>query len=301
MSAITLAEYSKTVQDPLRRGVIETLYEDEPIMGLIPFKSIKGLAYPYNQEEALPGVSFRNINESYTSTYGVVNRKVETLKPFGGQSETDRALIEAYGQAERSSRDRMFTKAMALKFVQTMMYGNSPAARAGAAFTDSKGWDGIQARVTAGQTIDALGSTGSDGSSVFAIRFGDGYLQGLQTMAGVAVEDLGMKNPPAFMTFIEHIAGVGIFHGRAVGWIKNIRASGQVLTVTMMNQLRDLIVGSPDAYIMSKRSRQQLWTSAAGLGVAMGITIDQLGKPVPAWDGKPIYVSDAVIDTETNG
>jgi hypothetical protein len=45
MAAITLHEFAKTVEDPLRRGIIETLYEDEPIYGLFPFLSIAGLAY----------------------------------------------------------------------------------------------------------------------------------------------------------------------------------------------------------------------------------------------------------------
>ena len=298
MPAITLAEYSKTVQDPLRRGIIETTYEDEPVFGLVPFRSIAGLALPYNQEESLPGISFRNINESFTPTSGVVNRKVEVVKPFGGESDVDTVLVDAYGREERTGRDRMFAKAIAVKYVQTMLYGNSGIRNP--AYNDVKGFDGIETRVTVAQTVDALGTGASDGSSVFAIRFGDGYVQGLQTPAGVSVKDLGeLESKPAFRMRIQHVAGLAVFHGRAIGWIKDLRASGQVLTTVFMNALRDKFVGKPDLYLMSRRSLTQLENSAHTLGVALGIRMSELGFPVETWGGVPIYTSDAVLDTET--
>jgi len=164
-----------------------------------------------------------------------------------------------------------------------------------------KGFDGLEARVTSGQTVDGLGTGASDGSSVFAIRFGDGYCQGLQTPAGLPVKDLGeIESKPAFRMRIQHAAGLAVFHGRSIGWIKDLRASGQVLTTVMMDQLLDLIVGSPSVFIMSKRSRRQLKTSAhlAG-GPALGVQMSRLGFPVETWGGIPIFVSDAVLDTET--
>ena len=303
MPAITQAEFAKTVTDPLRRGIIETLFEDELIMGLIPFRTVNGLALPYNQEEALPLVNFRNLNEPFTQTAGVVNRKVETLKPFGGESDTDIVLVDAYGQEERTGRDRMFSKAMGVKYVQTMLYGNSGTRNS--TFDDVKGFDGIEARVTTGQTIDALGTGGSDGSSVFAIRFGDGFVQGLQTPSGLAVKDMGeIEASPTLRTRIQHVAGLAIYHGKAVGWIKDLRAATQVLTRQMMDDLMDLIVGRPSVIIMSKRSRAQLKTSVwgsggpgAGAGLSVGMTA--AGDIVDTWGNTPILVSDAVLDTET--
>ena len=298
MPAITLAEYAKTVEDPLRRGIIETLYEDEPAYGLVPFRSINGLALPYNQEESLPGVSFRNLNEAFTQTSGVVNRKIEVVKAFGGESDVDTVLVDAYGREERTGRDRMFAKAMSVKFLQTMLYGNSGIRNP--AYNDTKGFDGIEARVTAGQTVDAAGTGASDGSSVFAIRFGDGYCQGLQTPSGVSVKDLGeLESAPAFRMRIQHVAGLAVFHGRSIGWIKDLRAAGQVLTALMMDELVDKISGTPSMLLMSKRSRRQLKTNAYSLGIALGVGLNAMGMPVETWGGVPIYVSDAVIDTET--
>ena len=300
--AITLFEFMKTVDDPLRAGVIETLYTEEPIFQYIPFRDVAGLALPYNTEESLPSVAFRNLNEAFSVSHGVVQRNVEVMKPFGGDSDTDKVLVNAYGNAERVSRDRMFTKAMAVKYVQTFLYGNSPGSRAGTAFDDIKGFDGLQARMTSGQTIDAGGTTGTDGSSVFAIRFGDGFCQGLQTPEGLDARDLGEQDSgPWYRTRIDWTAGLGIFNGKSVGWIKDLNASGAGLTLTTadMDELLDLIDGTPDVFIMSKRSRRQLKTSALATGVALGVTLDQLGRPLETWGGVPILVSDAVIDTET--
>jgi hypothetical protein len=296
--AYTLADYAKTVTDPHKRGVIETLYKWEPVMGLIPFESIAGLSYSYNQEASLPGVNFRNINEAYAVTAGVVNRLVETFKPFGGESDTDRVLVNAYGQTQRSTRDAAFTKSMAIKYVQTMLYGNNGARSAGA-FDDIKGFDGIEARITAAQTVDALGTGASTGSSVFVLRFGEDGCMGLQTPEGVDVKDLGeISSAPVYRTRIEHVAGFGIFDGTSVAWIKDIAPASQVLTTTLLDQAIDLIAGTPSCILMTKRSRRQLKTSALTAGVALSMSIDQLGNYVERWGGIPIYVSDAMIDTE---
>jgi hypothetical protein len=106
-----------------------------------------------------------------------VNRYTETLRPYGGESLTDTTLVSAYGMGQRTQRDRMFAKAMAIHWVQWALYGNSGARNP--TFNSVKAFDGIEARITAGQTIDAAGTGASDGSSVFAIRFGDGYCAGL--------------------------------------------------------------------------------------------------------------------------
>lgn len=300
MAAITLPEFMKMETDPLRAGVIETMFTQEPIFQLIPWMTIEGLAYPYNREETLPGVAFRKINESYTPTFGIINRLVEVLRPFGTESDTDRALVSAYGNSQRVTRAKMHIKAMAVRCVQTMLYGNSPGDRAGAAFTDVDGFDGIQARCGASQIIDAGGSSGTDGSSVFAIKFGDDACTGLQTSDGVDVKDLGiLESKPAYRLRVEHIAGLGIFNGRSVAWCKDITAATYTLNDDDMDELYDKIDGTPSVFLMSKRSRRQLKDACKALGITFDIWFDALGRKMTAWGDVPIMVSDAIIDTET--
>jgi hypothetical protein len=299
--ALTLLDFQKLITEPRRAGIVETLYTEEPIYQLMPFESISGLSYTYDKEAALPSVAFRGINEAYTASAGVIQPDVEHLKPFGGESDCDTALVSAYGQAQRAKYDGMFAKAMAVKFVQFVLYGNSPASRAGVAYDDAKGFDGLMTRITAAQTVDALGTGGSDGSSVFAIRFGDGYFTGLATPDMVAYEDFGkIAEKPVWRARIEMVAGIAIENGRSVAMIKDLRAATQVLTYTMMDNLYDLIDGTPSVFIMSKRSRRQLKASCLGVTAALDVTLDRLGNPIETYAGVPIVCSDIVIDTETN-
>lgn len=298
--AYTFVEWAKTIEDPYRQGIIETLYTEEKIFQYLQFMQIPGLAYSYTKEETLPAVAFRKLNEAFVVTEGVVNRPVEVLKPYGADSDTDRVLIKAYGEARRTARDQMHAKSMGVKYLQTMLYGNS-GARLASAFDDADGFDGFLPRLTSGQIIDAGGTAGSGGTSVFFIRFGETYCSGLETPEGLEVRDLGelASGAPVMRTRIDHTAGLQIAHGKSVSMVQDIEASGaDVLTGTMMYQAADLIVGEPDVILMSKRSRLALMTWLQGLGIAIQWTVDQIGKPIMAWNDTPIVVSDAVLNTE---
>ena len=298
MAAITLPEWAKLETDPLKRGVIETLFKKRPLLQYIPFETIVGLAYAYTQEQALPGVAFRKLNSAYTPTVGVMQRLTETLMPFGGESDTDRAFVSAYGPGQRRKRLKQFLKAMSIRYVQTFVYGNSPASRAGVAFDDADGFDGLQARLDGGtQVVDAGGSSGTDGSSVLAFNFGEGEITGLQTEP-VQTDDLGLVGT-AYRFQIEHVAGMAIENAYSVGWVKDLAAATHTLTVADMNDLRDLLDETPTCYVMSKRSRTQLWNACIAVGTLLSTTFDILGNPVDSWGGRPILVDDAIINTET--
>lgn len=299
--AYTLLDFAKLVTEPRLAGIVETLYTEEPIFQYVPFREVPGMSLTYNKETALPGIAFRGLNESYTATQGVIVPDVEHLKPFGGESDCDTVLVKAYGQSYRAVYDAMFSKAMALKFVQFLLYGNSPSSRAGVAYDDVKGFSGLMTRITSGQTVDALGTGGSDGSSVFALRFGEGYFQALGSPGLITAKDFGeISSAPVFRTRIEMAGGIAIFHPKAVAMIKDLRAAAQNLTYTLMDELRDLITGRPTAYIMSKRSLRQLKASCLGITASLDITLDRIGNPMESYGGVPIFTSDAVIDTETN-
>jgi hypothetical protein len=295
---MTLIEMSKLVKDPHISGVLETLYLEENFFQYIPFDTIAGLTVSYTSEKKLPDVSFRKLNEAFSVSHGVVQRNIEVLRPFGGDSDTDKLLVDAYGPTWRAQMDVMWLKAMAIRFIQAFIYGNF--ALAGAAYVDEDGFDGLAQRITSGQTVDALGTGGADGSSVFAIRFGDGYCKGLMTGGGIDQRDLGETDAkPVYRTRTDAAMGLAIYNGTSVARMKDLRATTQVVTLDYMDELRDLISGDPTLFLMSKRSRRQLGKAAKTSGVALGMTIDQLGNPILSYGGIPIVVSDAVINTET--
>lgn len=306
--AMTLIEAAKSVRDPKLAGFIETLYIEEPTMQYVPFRTVAGLSLSYNQEAELPAVGFRNINEAFSESTGVLQPAIEVLKPFGGDSDTDIVLVDAYGAGIRGTYDGMFAKSMSIKYVQFLLYGNSPvvaasapAGRAGAVYDDVKGFDGMLKRIQTAQTVDGLATGGTDGSSVFALRFGEGYVQGLMTPKGISTRDLGeVQAKPVFRTRVDAVMGLAIFNGKSVAMLKDLAAATQLCTCVLMDQLTDKIQGRPTIYLASKRSRYQLKQDAIGKGVALSMTIDELGNPVESWGGRPFIVSEAVIDTEHN-
>jgi hypothetical protein len=306
--AETLVNWKRRVSDPMLADIIETLYLEEPIFQFLPMRFIAGVALQYTTEQTLPGVAFRKLNEALPEGTGVVNRPVESLKPFGVDSDTDKVLAKAE-PSERIRRDRSAVKAMAIKYVQTLLYGNSPSSRAGSAYNDVDGFDGIQKRLAdAGSTnvVDNGGSGGSDSSSVFVLRFGDTYCEGLMQgpAPGITVTNLGeISEKPVFRTRIDANGGFAIYHGRAVAWLKNIRA-GTAITRAKLDETIDKLAGEPSVILMSRRTRRQLKDAVFPSGAAssiIGSTLSDAGKVFQTYGNAPVLVSDAIIDTETTG
>lgn len=149
---LTLLEASKLKQDPLQQGVVEIFAESTPVLQYMPFMDVAGSAYQFNVEESLPGVAFRDYNEVYDESTGVVQHVTENLKVFGGSAKVDRALIRTQGNENDllAIQTRMKSKAAALDFTLNFFKGD--------AATNPKGFDGLQKRLTGAQVLEAGGA-----------------------------------------------------------------------------------------------------------------------------------------------
>lgn len=294
---LTLFEASKLNPGEVKRNaVIEMFARNTDILRVMPFEDIPGGSLAYNVEGSLPGVAFRGYNESYTSTTGVVNNAVESLKIAGGDLDVDKALIKTRGPAIRASQEAMKTKALALNIASAVINGDSMA--------DPRTFDGLRKRIAGSQLVPALltapsansplslealdaaidavdGAThiiaskamrrklwkafragiggdvifttdefgfrvakyndlpilladyddtgariidfdeagpagGSSSTSIYVVRFGDGYVTGLQN-GTMEVNDLGelQVGAPLLRTRIEWLVGMAVMHGRA--------------------------------------------------------------------------------------
>jgi hypothetical protein len=154
--SLTLLEAAKLVQDPLKRGVIEIFPRVSPVLERLPFFNVNGQAYKYNQEETLPGIAFRGINESYTESTGIVNPQVEALYVLGGISTVDRALVKTQGNVNnlRAVYDSMKAKAAALEYTKKFFKGDNS--------TDPNEFDGLENRLTGDQVLDQGFQGGTD-------------------------------------------------------------------------------------------------------------------------------------------
>lgn len=153
--ALTLVEAMKGTNDPLRSGVIEVFARTSPVLERASIQQVVGGAYVYTQEGELPGVAFRAVNEAYPESTGVLNPQVETMKIAGGDADVDKALIKqrpanSVGEL-RANQTRMKTKALSKAIEEAFFKGDTAS--------NPKEFDGLQARLTGSQVIDAKGST----------------------------------------------------------------------------------------------------------------------------------------------
>lgn len=156
--ALTLVEAAKQASDPLQSAVIEMYARSSQLLSVIPFDSIQGNALKYNREETLPGVGFRGVNESYTESTGVLNPQTETLTIAGGDLDVDKFILDTMGMGQRSVQEMMKVKALALSWQKKFIKGDSTS--------DPREFDGLQARLTGDQIVEAGSTDGGDALSL---------------------------------------------------------------------------------------------------------------------------------------
>lgn len=149
--ALTLPEAAKLSTDTLQRGVIEVFARNSAVLEMLPFMDIAGNSYKYNQEGVLPGIGFRDVNEGYQESAGIVNQLSEGLIIAGGDVDVDRFIVQTRGNVndQRAIQTQMKTKALSLAWTKTFFKGDIAK--------EPKGFDGLEKRLTGKQVIDGKG------------------------------------------------------------------------------------------------------------------------------------------------
>jgi hypothetical protein len=126
VGALTIAQAAKLEQDYLKKGVLELFARTSPIMERLPFMEIEGNSYQYNYETKLPAVGFRSVNEGYSTSHGLTDRRSVGLAIFGGDLDVDRFIVETRSSTndQRAIQEAMQAKAMALTFTKQFFDGN---------------------------------------------------------------------------------------------------------------------------------------------------------------------------------
>ncbi|WP_034628488.1 major capsid protein [Desulfocurvibacter africanus] len=181
---LTLTEASKLIQNPLQRGIIEIFPRTSPVLERLPFLTVNGNAYSYNLEKTLPGIAFRDYNQTYDESTGVVNPYTESLKIFGGISKVDRAQVKTQGNVNdlRAIHDAMKAKAAALEWTKAFFKGDTDA--------NTLSFDGLEKRLTGSQVIDAGASTGGDALTLAKL---DELIDSVQAGPGVLFMNKAMR------------------------------------------------------------------------------------------------------------
>lgn len=153
---LTITEWEKLNPTPLSSGVVEIFARENPVLAALPFINVQGNAYRYNREQTLPGIAFRDFNEGYVESTGVINPLTEKLTIIGGDSDYDVAQVRmgvGDGNA-RAVHDVMKAKALTLTWLKTFFDGDTDV--------NALEFDGINGRLTGSQVIEA----GTDGATL---------------------------------------------------------------------------------------------------------------------------------------
>lgn len=136
-----------------KMGVIETIIQESPIIETLPWMSFAGTALSHNVEGTLPSVNFRNVNESYTSSYGQDNEMFWGVAILGGEVTVDNFLVDVVDTRGnlKAKQFAKLAKANAMRFDYEAIEGTGSVS--------SKGFKGLKQLISEGQGISYANST----------------------------------------------------------------------------------------------------------------------------------------------
>ncbi len=154
--ALSLVESAKLSQDLLQRGVIETILEDSPVLQALPFITVEGNSYRYNQENTLGGAGFFAVNGAWTEGTATFTEKTANLAILGGDADVDNFIQRTRSNVtdQRAVQTQLKAKSIARKFEEAFVIGD--------VLFDPNSFDGVRKLTPAAQTI----APGANGGSL---------------------------------------------------------------------------------------------------------------------------------------
>lgn len=289
-------------------GLIEENLNVAPEAKMFPARTIKGLSFKTLHRTALPTTQFRSVNEGVNTTKSTYQNKLVECFYLDGQMEIDVALASgdemgtAHAQAIEADGHM---QAAILKIGTQVWYGTAGGG-------DAKGFQGAQDIVNTANTLDAGGTTGGTGSSVYGVRLGTKYstlVFGNETVLNVGdwrkqTIIRSSKEMTAWKNSLEGWIGCQWSDINCVCRLKDATAdSGKTVTDAKLSELLSQLKWTPDYWFMNRRSLFQLQVSRSPVlssGVPQQVTIVSGMAPVPAESNNiPIIVTDSLLSTET--
>jgi hypothetical protein len=127
--SLTLLEAAKTGTDMLKAGVITTLIQESPIIEQLPWMPISGNALKHRVEENLPTVQFRDVNETYSRSWGTDTEHFWGVAILGGEVFIDNYLLKVVSNQEdlKARQYAKFAKANSRIFDRIFFDGTGAA------------------------------------------------------------------------------------------------------------------------------------------------------------------------------
>lgn len=159
--AYTLTEADKYSQNQLLSGIVETTVKESPLLSRLPFIEVVGNALKYNRENAMAGVGWYNVGDTWSESTHTVTEVTVALKILGGDADVDKFLAQTRANPNDIEAEAIIAKAKALahEWESVAIYGSATA--------DPKKFDGLHTMCTAlsGQQVSmGSGTTAAAGT-----------------------------------------------------------------------------------------------------------------------------------------
>jgi hypothetical protein len=268
----------------------------------------------------LPDVYWRLINKGTPSSKSRTAQVDESMGQLSARSELDVDLAALGGDQRelRLSEAEPFLEAMNIEAAATLFYGNETTAPE--EFTGFAARFSDLSAANAQNIIDA-GGTGSDNSSIYFVAWGKNSVHGIfpkGSMAGIQHKDLGEGDAfdsdnnrfRALMDEWKWNIGLCVRDWRQVVRICNIDISNLVAEASAADLRKIMIKGLHRVHAkqngtlviyMNRTVFEFLDIQRVdAVGAGGGITYKNVdGEEIPFFRGYPIYVCDALLETES--
>jgi hypothetical protein len=278
--------------------------------------------YKFRATIALPGVSYRSINEGVLPTRGTQEVITETCSLMESVFEIDKELMDIAEDPAvyRTEQAQAHLEAMTLKLSQELWYGTRSA--------DPRGIQGLSERYSsltgpaANNIIDA-GGTASDNASIWLIGHGDRSFHaiypkhtraGFEHVPGPKQDLVDTDNGGTYEGYRDRFkwrVGIALPDYRQIGRICNIdvndlltfgtasdtSANLLLLVNRLTNRIHNLRNGRFVLYM--NRDVKEAWENQILQKQNLALTIDAAtGAITTAYKGIPIKVDDSLLSTE---
>lgn len=285
---------------------VTDLRNDAPFMaGPLQYTpATHGTVHKYTKETGAPVVGFRAANAGREFDSSVDTEVTATLAILDWSFLIDKALADAYkrggAEAKVAREGRRHLRAAFFAYEQQLFNGT-----VGGDATGFAGFADVLDDLDDAMVVNAAGTTGDTGSSVWLVRIGEDDVIGVLGEDGVFmmgdtvtqnhVDGTG-KNYPAYYTPGTGYTGIQVGGAFSIARIANLtKDSGKGLTDDLVAAALELFpAGRPPTHVvMNKRSQEQLRASRTATNAT--------GAPAPIPEDVfqiPIVTTDAIGNTE---
>lgn len=156
--SLSLLEAAKGEPTKIKRGVIQTIIQESALIPRLPWQSFEGSALQHEVEETLPDVAFREVNESWTKSYGTTSFVYWGVAIMGGEVKVDNFIVKVMGSREdqKAKQFAALAKANSMRFDYEFFDGTGA----------NKGFKGVKTLIDEGFGQKFANSTVGAGLSI---------------------------------------------------------------------------------------------------------------------------------------